>query len=142
MRTPGSELECLSYIDKCIESLHSSLATTTAAKAIESIKLQMDHHMRQRELLQFHVDKFRRVEHKQSSAELQSVEKIFTAYKGQNDLFENLKLTEEALDELKSSHPDDSSKLLELNSQLHQIVAKLVAQVDETVAERHVEGKD
>lgn len=141
MKTPGSELECLKYIDKCIESLNTSLASTSSTKAIESIKLQRDHHTRQRDLLQFHIDKFRRNE-KQSSVDVQSDERIFAAYKGQNDLFENLKLTEDALGELKSSSPDVSSKLLELNNQLHQIVGRLVNQVDETIIENdNLRGK-
>lgn len=139
MKSAGTELECLKYIDKCIECLNTSLASTTSTKAIESIKLQKDHHARQRDLLQFHVDKFRRND-KQSSAEVQSDEKVPMAYKGQiygswNDLFENLKLTEDALGDLKSPNAAVTLKLLELNTQLHQIVSQLVNRVDETVIE-------
>lgn len=140
MKIPGSEIECLKYIDKCIESLNISLSTTSSSKAIESIRLQKNHHTRQRELLQFHVDKFRRNEKHNSSVDVPvpSEEKIiFNAYKGQNDLFENLKLTDEVLNELKNSESSGpaTAKLLELNSQLQQIVSKLVHQIDETVIE-------
>lgn len=135
MKIPGSEMECLKYIDKCIESLNFTLSATTSSKAIESIRLQKDHHMRQRELLQFHVDKFRRND-KHSNSDVPSEEKIFNAYKGQNDLFENLKLTDEVLNELKNSeNSGQASRLFELNSQLHQIVNKLVNEIDATVIE-------
>lgn len=134
MKTSGLELDCLKYIDKCIECLDTSLTVTKSTKAIESIKLQKDHHKRQRDLVQFHVDKFKKSD-KQSPAEVHSEEKIFQAYKGHNDLFENLKMTEETLDELKSANPECSIRLFELNTQLQRIINNLVNQVDEAVVE-------
>lgn len=139
MRIPGSELECLKYLDKCVESLDIALTKTSSSKAIESIKLQRDHHVRQRELLQFHIDKFRRNEQKPEVVNNLN-DKVIHAFKSHNDLFENIKITGETLEELETSEQSNVNlaRLLELNTQLHGIISHLVNQVDETVIENEI----
>lgn len=155
MRKQGSELECLEYIDKCItvkwrdlnlensslkifslKNLDLSLKSSTSPKAIESIKLQKDHHIRQRELLQYLVDKHRNNETKQKTEVVS--EKIVHAFKAHNDLFENMRSTDTTLEELQKMSSDQTlsiGRLSELNLQLHGIISQLVNQVDETVIE-------
>lgn len=135
----GSEkFEAINYLEKCIECLDLSLNITTSAKAIESIKLQRNHHIKQRDLIQHHYDKFKKTEkQKIESVNVQLNERVVNSNKIQLDLFENIDATDALLEELKKSNPElqTADELQQMNSQLNVLLFQLITQIDETTVE-------
>lgn len=131
----GSErFESIQFLQKCIECLDQSLNLTTSPKAIESIKLQRNHHIKQRDLINHHYEKYKKSE-KQKLDKIN--ERLINSNKIQLDLFENIDSTDTLLEELKKSNPElqTATELQQMNSQLNVLLFQLITQLDETVQE-------
>lgn len=114
--------------------LNQSLNITTSPKAIESIKLQRNHHIKQRDLILHH---YKRIE-KQKQENAQLNERVINSNKIQLDLFENIDSTDTLLEDLKKILPDSQSTAVELqqmNSQLNVLLFQLITHLDETIQE-------
>lgn len=139
MKLNGSEkFESIKYLEKCIICLDQSLAQTTSPKAIESIKLQKNHHIKQRDLILHHYEKYKKIEkHKQDSVSAQFNERIVNSNKIQLDLFENIDSTDTLLEELKKLNPESQTaiELQQVNSQLNVLLYQLSQHLDETIQE-------
>lgn len=126
MKLNGVEkFECLEYLEKCINCLDQALSETSSLKAIESIKLQRNHHIRQRDLITYHHEKYKKNEKlKLNVVNTQLNERIINANKIQLDLFENIDSTDSLLEELRKSFPDSqtASDLQQVNSQLNVLL--------------------
>lgn len=129
-------------MDKCIECLDQSLSITTSAKALESIKLQRNHHTKQRDLIQHHYERFKKIENQKiDSINVQQLnERVINSNKIQLDLFENIDGTDTLLEELKKSNPElqTANELQQMNSQLNVLLFQLITQLDETVQENDI----
>lgn len=118
-------------MDQCLD--HS-----TSPKAIESIKLQRNHHIKQRDLILYHYEKYKKIEkQKLDTVNTQLNEKLINSNKIQLDLFENIDKTDTLLEELKTSFPDSqtAADLQQMNSQLNVLLYQLITQLDETIQE-------
>lgn len=138
MKLGSEKLESLKYLEKCIECLDQSLAQTTSPKAIESIKLQRNHHIKQRDLVLHHCEKYKKIEKKkQNLVNSQFNERIIYSNKIQLDLFENIDSTDTLLEELKKSVPESQTavELQQVNSQLNVLLYQLITHLDETIQE-------
>lgn len=125
MKLNGVEkFECLEYLEKCINCLDQALSETSSLKAIESIKLQRNHHIRQRDLIMYHYEKYKKNEKLNLNVNTQLNERVINANKIQLDLFENIDSTDTLLEELKKSLPDSqtASELQQVNSQLNVLL--------------------
>jgi len=130
--------DSLANLEKCINCLSESLNLTTSPKAIESIKLQRQHHIRQRDLILHHYEKYKKNEkQKQDSANFQLNDRVINSNKIQLDLFENIDSTDTLLEELKKSNPESqtASELQQVNSQLNVLLYQLITHLDETIQE-------
>lgn len=130
-----SKFESIKYLDKCIECLDQTLAQTTSPKAIESIKLQRNHHIKQRDLILHHYEKYKKSE--KQTANIQFNERVINSNKIQLDLFENIDSTDTLLEELKKSSPESQAaeQLQQMNSQLNVLLYQLITHLDETIQE-------
>lgn len=139
MKLNGSEkFESLKYLEKCIECLDQSLAHSSSPKAIESIKLQRNHHIKQRDLILHHCEKYKKIEkQKQDSVNAQFNERIINSNKIQLDIFENIDSTDTLLEELKKSALESQTavELQQANSQLNVLLYQLITHLDETIQE-------
>lgn len=111
---------------------------TTSAKAIESIKLQRNHHIKQRDLIQYHFDKYKKIEkQKPETSSIPFNERVINSNKIQLDLFENIDSTDGLLEELKKSLPESQTaiELQQTNSQLNVLLYQLITHHDETIQE-------
>lgn len=136
LKVSGSEkFESISYLDKCIDCLEQSLNLTSSSKAIESIKLQRNHHIKQRNLIQHLFDKYNAENQKPINVQLN--ERVINSNKIQLDLFENIDGTDSLLEDLKKSNPESqiAAELQQMNSQLNVLLFQLITQLDETVQE-------
>lgn len=134
----SNEIELsLKFLDKCIECLDQSLNVTTSPKAIESIKLQRNHHIKQRDLIQNHYKKIEKQKQEEESVNAQLNERVINSNKIQLDLFENIDNTDTLLEDLKKIMPDQSTaaELQQMNSQLNVLLFQLITQLDETIQE-------
>lgn len=125
-------------MEKCIQCLDQSLDQSTSPKAIESIKLQRNHHIKQRDLIIYHYEKYKKNEkQKLDSVNSQLNERVINSNKIQLDLFENIDGTDNFLEELKKSFPDSQTAvdLQQLNSQLNVLLYQLITHLDETIQE-------
>jgi len=132
------KFECLKYMEKCIECLNQCLDQSTSPKAIESIKLQRNHHIKQRDLILYHYEKYKKNEsQKVEGVNTQLNDKLINSNKIQLDLFENIDGTDTLLEELKKTHPDSQTAidLQQMNSQLNVLLYQLITHLDETVQE-------
>lgn len=132
----GSEkFESIQFLQKCIECLDQSLNLTTSPKAIESIKLQRNHHIKQRDLINHHYDKYKKSEKQKLDTAIN--ERLINSNKIQLDLFENIDSTDTLLEELKKANPElqTATELQQMNSQLNVLLFQLITQLDETVQE-------
>lgn len=113
--------------------LNESLTISTSPKALESIKLQRNHHIKQRDLILHH---YKRSE-KQETVNSQLNERVVNSNKIQLDLFENIDSTDTLLEELKKTLPDCQSavELQQMNSQLNVLLFQLITNLDETIQE-------
>jgi hypothetical protein len=130
------KFESLKYLDKCIECLDQ--AQTSSPKAMESIKLQRNHHIKQRDLILHHYEKYKKVEkQKLETVNVQFNERVINSNKIQLDLFENIDNTDTLLEELKKTMPDSQStmELQQMNSQLNVLLYQLITHLDETIQE-------
>jgi hypothetical protein len=138
MKLGGAEkFESLNYLEKCIDCLEKSLALTTSEKALESIKLQQNYHIKQRDLIQYHFEKFKKTEkQKETAIPAQLNERFVNSNKIQLDLFENIDGTDALLEELKKNpEPQTIAELQQMNSQLNTLVFSMITQLDDTVHE-------
>lgn len=139
MKLNGVEkFESLKYLDKCIDNLNSCLDQSTSPKAIESIKLQRNHHIKQRDLILYHYEKYKKNEkQKLESVNVQLNERVINSNKIQLDLFENIDATDTLLEELKKTIPDSQTAvdLQQTNSQLNVLLYQLITTLDETTQE-------
>lgn len=134
------KFESLKYLDLCIAALEHSLTQTTSPKAIESIKLQRGHHIKQRALISHHYDKYKKIEkqkQQEASVNVQLNERVINSNKIQLDLFENIDSTDTLLEDLKKSLPDSqtAAELQQINSQLNVLLYQLITHLDETIQE-------
>lgn len=134
------KFESLKYLDLCIAALDQSLNQTTSPKAIESIKLQRGHHIKQRDLISHHYEKYKKIEkQKQQEAQVnvQLNERVINSNKIQLDLFENIDSTDTLLEDLKKSLPDSqtASELQQINSQLNVLLYQLITLQDDIIQE-------
>ena len=139
MKLNGVEkFESLKYLDKCIDNLNNCLDQSTSPKAIESIKLQRNHHIKQRDLILYHYEKYKKNEkQKLESVNVQLNERVINSNKIQLDLFENIDATDTLLEELKKTIPDSQTAvdLQQMNSQLNVLLYQLITTLDETTQE-------
>lgn len=137
MKLPTSEKfdrESINYLNKCIECLTQSLTLTTSEKALESIRLQRDHHIKQRDMISNHFEKFKKTEKQTTSAQLN--ERILNSNKIQLDLFENIDKSNALLEDMKKNPDSQIIDDLHQNSvQLNSLVFSLIHQLDDTVME-------
>lgn len=101
------------------------------------MNLQIHHHTKQRQLIQYHFEKFKKTEkQKFESSSVQLNERVINSNKIQLDLFENIDGTDSLLEELKKN-PDSQTvaELQQMNSQLNVLLFQLITQLDETVHE-------
>jgi hypothetical protein len=142
MKLGGAEkFESLNYLEKCIECLEKSLTLTTSEKALESIKLQRNYHIKQRDLIQYHFEKFKKTEKQKldTAIPVQLNERLVDSNKIQLDLFENIDGTDALLEELKKNpEPQTIAELQQMNSQLNSLVFSMITQLDDTVHENDV----
>lgn len=134
------KFECLKYIEKCIECLNQCLDQSTSPKAIESIKLQRNHYIKQRDLILYHYEKYKKNESQKVDGSVQNTQfndKFVNSNKIQLDLFENIDGTDTLLEELKKTHPDSQTAvdLQQMNSQLNVLLYQLITHLDETIHE-------
>lgn len=121
--------DSLSYLEKCIECLDQSLIQTNSSKAIESINLQKNHHVKQRDLILYHYEKYKKNEkQKLEAVNIQFNERVINSNKIQLDLFENIDNTDTLLEELKKTNPEltEASELQQMNSQLNVLLYQLI----------------
>lgn len=133
------KFECLQHLDSCISCLEAAIATTTSAKAIESIKLQISHHIKHRDLILHHYEKYKKLD-KQKSSEIVVAplnERVVNSNKMHLDLFENIESTDSLLEELKKTVADNVSvaELQQTNSQLNLLLYQLITHHGETIQE-------
>lgn len=118
-------------LDQCLD-------LSTSPKAIESIKLQRNHHIKQRDLILNHYEKYKKSEkQKLESVNTQFNERVINSNKIQLDLFENIDNTDTLLEDLKKSLPDSQTAvdLQQMNSQLNVLLYQLITHLDETIQE-------
>jgi hypothetical protein len=130
------KFESIKYLDKCIECLDQ--AQTTSPKAMESIKLQRSHHIKQRDLILHHYEKYKKTEkQKLEIVNVQFNERVINSNKISQDLFENIDSTDTLLEELKKTIPDSQSaiELQRMNSRLNVLLYQLITHHDETIQE-------
>lgn len=139
MKLNGIEkFESLKYLEKCIECLDQTLNQTTSPKAMESIKLQRNHHIKQRDLILHHYEKYKKNEkQKLETVNVQFNERVINSNKIQLDLFENIDSTDTLLEDLKKSIPGSQTtvELQQMNSQLNVLLYQLITHLDETIQE-------
>lgn len=99
--------------------------------------MQINHHSKQRQLIQYHFEKFKKTEkQKFESSSVQLNERVINSNKIQLDLFENIDGTDSLLEELKKNPESQTiAELQQMNSQLNVLLFQLITQLDETVHE-------
>lgn len=115
------------------------MATTSSSKAIESIKLQIGHHIKHRDLILHHYEKYKKLDKQKSSETVVAPlnERVVNSNKMHLDLFENIESTDSLLEELKKTVADDVSvgELQQTNSQLNVLLYQLITHHGETIQE-------
>lgn len=115
------------------------MATTTSSKAIESIKLQIGHHTKHRDLILHHYEKYKKLDKQKSSdtAVAPMNERVVNSNKMHLDLFENIENIDALLEELKKtvSENDSITELQQTNSQLNVLLYQVITHHGETIQE-------
>ncbi|CRK97833.1 CLUMA_CG011209, isoform A [Clunio marinus] len=136
----AEKFNSINYLEKCIECLDHALSQTQSPKAIESLKLQKNHHIKQRDLILHHYEKYKKNEQKLETTNVPFNERVINSNKIQLDLFENIDNTDTLLEELQKIHPDlqPAIELQQVNSQLNVLLYQLITQFDETIQENDI----
>ena len=130
-------MEAKNYLEKCIENLNAARQTTSAAKAKESIELQLRFYEKQLSLMNIKKDKCEKLQKEnEETIKFDVNEQIENATELQLDLLRNLSMVEKALDELeKTNHNNNLTEIHQLNSQFNVLLFKLFNFVDQTTRE-------
>ena len=137
----------LENLEISIKNFDLALKRTSIPKAVESIKLQKEYHIKQRELIHFkkiHYEKYNLLSQKLNNSEtvenFQINERLENSNKIQLQIFKNIDTADLALEQFLLQNDDENntstvSELQSLNQKLHLLIQQNFIQQDLTLQE-------
>ncbi|CAO1391589.1 unnamed protein product [Diamesa hyperborea] len=138
----------LENLEISIKNFDLALKQTTIPKVVESIKLQKEYHIKQRELINYkktHYEKYNLLTQKLNTSEtdvenFQINERLENSNKIQLQIFKNIDTADLALEQFLMQNSDDNnistaSELQALNQKLHLLIQQNFIQQDLTLQE-------
>ncbi|CAO1415326.1 unnamed protein product [Diamesa serratosioi] len=137
----------LENLEISIKNFDLALKQTSIPKAVESIKLQKDYHIKQRELINYkkaHYEKYNLLTQKLNNSEtvenFQINERLESSNKIQLQIFKTIDIADLALEQFLTQSDDESnsstaSELQALNQKLHILIQQNFIQQDLTLQE-------
>lgn len=97
----------------------------------------MNHHMKHRDLVLHHYEKYKKLDKQKSDAVVPFNERVVNSNKMHLDLFDNIESTDTLLEELKKTIADNVSaaELQQTNSKLNVLLYQLITHHGETIQE-------
>lgn len=137
----------LENLEISIKNFDLALKQTSIPKAIESIKLQKDYHIKQRELINYkkiHYEKYNLLSQKLNNSEtvenFQINERLENSNKNQLQIFKNIDTADLTLEQFLMQNENEietsaASELQALNQKLHLLIQQNFIQQDLTLQE-------